>query len=384
MKNEELFQIMDELYPEYLDVWENLCKIESPSSDKAGVDAVGSYVMEIAKDHGWRIEIHKEDVSGDAISITMNPEAQAYPIAVSAHMDTVHPKGSFGESVTMRDKENLYAPGALDCKGGIAQALFAMHSLEKLGFRERPIILLLQSDEEIGSRTSEKRTVKFMADKAKDAIGFFNLEGSSPGYACVKRKGIIYYTFKIKGVEAHSGNCAIAGANAILEAAHKIIEIEKIKDHEGITCNCGVIKGGTVPNTVPGECEFCVNIRYSNQKELEEITARIEEIEKEVYVPGCVTKAYKTGFRVAMEMSEKNLSLLSKVNKIFEENELSTLLPGRGNGGSDAADISSYGIPCIDSISVTGGNVHSPSEFAALKSLLDSSKRLALIILNLK
>ena len=58
--------------------------------------------------------------------------------------------------------------------------------------------------------------------------------------------------------------CATLGANAIAEAAYKILEIEKIKDSLGVTCNVGVINGGSVANTVAGKCSFEVDVRFAN------------------------------------------------------------------------------------------------------------------------
>ena len=51
----------------------------------------------------------------------------------------------------------MYGPGVMDCKGGIVAAIMAMEALEKCGFTERPVQLLLQSDEENGSATSNKK-----------------------------------------------------------------------------------------------------------------------------------------------------------------------------------------------------------------------------------
>ena len=379
MKCKQLFEKIDEHFEEYVKVWEDISRIESPTSYKEGVDAVGNYVCEIAKKHAWKIEIHEEDVSGNAIAITMNPEAKLPPIVFSAHMDTVHPIGSFGKEIVWREGNNLRGPGVLDCKSGIAQSLLAMHALEDIGFTARPVILILQSDEEVGSRTSGKRTVKFMCDKAKGAVGFINLEGSSPGYAIVERKGIIYYNFHIEGIEAHSSKCATMGANAIAEAAHKIIELEKIKNEGGVTCNCGTIKGGTVPNTVPGKCTFCVNIRFVNSRDREWIEGKVREIADTVYVPGCKTTLELHGDRVAMEYSERNIEFLDKMNKVFEANELSALLPGKATGGSDAAYVTVAGIPCVDNMAATGGEIHSPDEFADIESLREQTKRIAAV-----
>ena len=379
MKCKQLFEKIDEHFEEYVDVWCEISKIESPTALKSGVDAVGNFVIDIAKKHGWKIEIHEEKISGNAIAITMNPDAKASPIVFSAHMDTVHPVGLFGEKVVTRDEKNLYGPGVLDCKSGIAQSLLAMHALEDVGFTARPVILILQSDEEVGSRTSEKRTVKFMCEKARGAVGFINLEGSSPDYAIVERKGILYYNFHIKGIEAHASRCATSGANAIAEAAYKIIELEKIKNADGVTCNCGTISGGSVPNTVPGECHFCVNIRFVNSQEREWIENEVRRIADTVYVKGCETTLELFGDRVAMEYSERNIEFLDKMNEIFKENELSTLKAGKATGGSDAAYVTAAGIPCVDNMAATGGEIHSPEEFAEIESLREQTKRIAAV-----
>jgi glutamate carboxypeptidase len=71
-----------------------------------------------------------------------------------------------------------------------------------------------------------------MCKVARGAEAFLNLEGQNGNTAVLKRKGILSVYFEIEGVEAHAGQCAILGANAIAEAAHKILEVEKLKDHE--------------------------------------------------------------------------------------------------------------------------------------------------------
>jgi acetylornithine deacetylase/succinyl-diaminopimelate desuccinylase-like protein len=55
-------------------------------------------------------------------------------------------------------------------------------------------------------------------------------------------------------------------------------------------------------------------------------------------------------------------------------------MPNKSGGGSDAADVTDYGIPCIDSIGVESNGIHTPKERASISSLKDSAKRLAVII----
>lgn len=135
----------------------------------------------------------------------------------------------FGTPAVHKDEEKNYGPGVLDCKGGLVAAFMAMEVLKDAGFTKRPIMLLLQSDEEGGSKGSKKATIQYMCEKAKDSVGFINLEGYVNGYITLARKGIVSYRFDVVGKEAHSSICAKEGTNAIIDAAHKMLELYKLK-----------------------------------------------------------------------------------------------------------------------------------------------------------
>ena len=384
MDNTKLFEMVDSLAESYVSVWEEVCSIESPTHSKAGVDAVGSYFVSAARARGWQVEIHSEEVSGDVVCITLNPDASARPLCLSAHLDTVHPIGSFGTPAVRRDGDRIYGPGVTDCKGGAVAALLALDALDRCGFTERPVRLLLQSDEEVGSRLSAKDTIRYICERSRDAVAFLNLEGGTEGEVCVARKGIVSYRFDVHGIEAHASKCATEGASAIVEAAHKIIELEKLKDDDGITCSCGTISGGTVVNTVPGSCSFCVNIRFVSNDQLEWIDRYMREVADTVHVPGTTCDVSRYSYRVAMERTERNLALVDELNRIFAENGFGELKPVRRSGGSDAADVTEFGIPCIDSVGVCGGAIHSGKEYAHIPSLSDVAKRLAAIAVGIK
>ena len=381
---ETVFCEIDRLYPEYVKFWENICNIESPTASKAGVDAVGRFIADAARARGWEIEVFPQTVSGDVVCITMNPDAKGERIVLSGHMDTVHPIGTFGTPAVRIEGDRIYGPGVTDCKGGIAEAFLTMDALDRVGYRARPIMLLLQSDEEVGSRTSNKATIRYMCEKADGATAFINLEENVRDGICVARKGIITFTFRIHGVEAHSSSCATSGASAILEAAHKIIELEKLKDAEGLTCNVGLISGGSTPNTVPGSCEFKANVRFATAEQLEWVKAYAMKVADTVYVQGCTCDMEVFGFRVAMEEKQINLDLVERMNVAFEKAGLSRLSPIKCTGGSDAADVTTYGkTPCVDNMGVHGRRIHSPQENADLASLSEMAKRLAAVILYL-
>ncbi|MBE6883893.1 MAG: M20 family metallopeptidase [Ruminococcaceae bacterium] len=373
----DVFERIEQLYGEYVGFWADICRIESPTEYKEGVDRVGSYIIEKARQRGWKIEVQPQQVSGDCICITMNPDAEGQPVCFSGHMDTVHPVGSFGDEPVRIEGEKMYGPGVQDCKGGIAASFLAMAAMEDCGVKTRPIKLILQSDEENSSRNSQKTTVQFMCEKAEGCAAFLNCEPYVRGIT-LGRKGIRKYSFEVTGSACHASAC-YNGVSAIREAAYKIIELEKLKDKEGLTCNCGIISGGTAENTVPDKCVFTADIRFSNEEEKMKADRLVEEIAAKSFVEGSSCKVMLKSYRCAMEVVERNMELYRKAMKICEETGLPVSEWVISTGGADAADLTEYGIPCLDSVGTEGGGMHQPTEFSYIASLAKSAKRLAAI-----
>lgn len=376
---QELFRRIDFLTDDYIRFWTDIVNLESPTDDKAAVDRVGKYIADKAKARGWMVETFPQPVSGDCVCITMNPNAKGRPIAFSGHIDTVHPVGSFGTPAARIEGDTMYGPGCNDCKGGVAAAFFAMAALDDVGFRSRPVMLLLQTDEETGSFGSGKATIRYIGEKAKDAEAFLNCEGHRPGKTVLRRKGILRYHFKVKGVAGHAARCYASGASAIREAAYKVIELEKMKDEHGVTCSCGMICGGTAENSIPDLCTFTVDVRFFDRAQMEQAETALRAIAETAHVEGTTCELVFKSRRVAMEQSDKNDALLASVNAVYRECGLPELSPCLSEGGSDAADITTYGIPCLDSLGTVGDCIHSLKEHSRVSSLAESAKRLAAV-----
>lgn len=79
----QVFEQIEKLNDKYVDVWEDILNIESPSDYKGGVDAVGEYLKKITEDKNWKIEVFPQERFGDVICITMNSDSDNQPIAIS-------------------------------------------------------------------------------------------------------------------------------------------------------------------------------------------------------------------------------------------------------------------------------------------------------------
>ena len=377
---EKIKNKVNELSDRFLQIWKYVVEIESPTKFKEGVDKVGKYFIEYAARQEWDVEIEENELAGNAICITMNPNGKLQPIAVSGHMDTVHPVGSMK---TYIEGDKIYGPGCSDCKGGIIVCLLAMQALKECGYIDRPIKLILQADEEVGSRLSNKKTIEFMCEKAKGCLAFLNTEMCNEGTAVLTRKGIRRYEMYFKGKAAHSSICD-QGRSAILEASHKIIELEKLKDSDDVTLNVGVIEGGTTVNTVPENCHISIDARFNDEKSLEMVDKYVNDIANKEFVDGVTTTLETLSTRIAMDPKDYNYALLDKMNAVFDECGLTRLTARKATGGSDAAYTSNAGIPSIDSIGVTGGYIHSKDEYSNIDSLANNAYRMAAFIYGVK
>lgn len=376
----ELLKNIDDISQDFIQKWIDVANIESPTDYKEGNDKVGQYFIDVAKKYGWKTEVLDNEFSGNVVCITMNDDVDELPISLSGHIDTVHPIGSFGSPAVRVEDGKIYGPGVMDCKGGAVAALQAMVALHNVGFKKRPIKLLLQTDEEVNSMQSNKATIDYIIEKAKGSVAFLNCESIRNNTAVLWRKGIARYRVDILGQAIHASRCCEGGASAILEAAQKIFEFEKFKDNEGITCNCGVINGGTSPNTVPDNCTFIAEFRFVNAAEFAEVENATKEIVEKAFIKGTTATYERVGYRCAMEKCDRNFDLLKKMNEIYKNVGLPELAARGSLGGSDAADLTNAGVPCIDSIGVAGDFIHTTREFAFLESLNESAKRIATVV----
>lgn len=377
-----VFDTVDTLADQYLSVLIDACNIESKSDDKDGVDRVGAYFAALAESLGFSLKKEEQERSGNVYAFTYNPTGEKRQICLSGHMDTVFPRGSFGYPTTRVEGDYVYGPGVCDCKGNIALAFLVMDALKTCGYRERPIKLILQSDEEINSSLSDGKTLEFMVAEAKGSAAFLNVESIGIDRCLsVGRKGIIAHRVTVMGKKAHAGWCT-QGVSALKEAAHKIIAFEEDNDGNGITFNCGMLQGGTATNIVPDRCEMLVEYRFKNMAQKKEADEKFTRILSHAFVEGTTATAELLSHRLPMERDEKNQKLADTINQICESVGIAPFGTKETAGGADSAYPSLAGIPTVDSIGIEGGNFHTQSEWARISSMAEMAKTIAAVIIN--
>lgn len=368
------------LLPVYLDFWKTICNMETPSWDKAALNLQADYIEKFCIERGFAIFRQSYASAGDTLVVELDGESNIAPIALLAHLDTVHEKGAFGHPPVQEKNGILYGPGVFDCKGGIAVSLLAMEAISKLETAHRTLRLILNSDEEDGRFIGEEG-VRFIQNAAQGSCAVFNAEAGRVDSLTVGRKGIIKAEIQVHGIAGHAGNAYYECASAIREAAYKIIELETQSEGD-LTYNCGLISGGTVVNVVASSCTIGVDVRFKNKEQQKKALEVLECVSGNTHVAGCHAELNITHVRPAMECTEGNLELFRKVVSVASALGMGELLPMERGGGSDSAYTVALGIPTVCSMGTVGRYEHSVREEADISTLESRALLMAESILN--
>lgn len=376
-------QALDKYYSEVFELYRSIVNISSQSYDKEGVDKVGDTIADFMSKRDFAVNRQFNEKSGNGITASMNEGNDGKQIVFLAHMDTVHKKGSFEEPLFKEEGDDLYGPGVLDCKGGIALGILIMLALREIGYT-CPVKYIFAPDEEISLTLSGQKGIDFINENVKDADAVFTLESGTKDRIVTGRKGAMRYEVTVKGKASHAGSAYGEGVSAIKEACTKILEIEKNSDINGITYNCGIINGGKIPNSVPELCTFVLDIRYRNEAEENIAIKTVKKVVETSYFKGTTSEIRLLSRRPAMEETKENLRLFEKVKEVSERLGFEKFEKFLSGGASDAAFPTIMGIPTLCGMGIVGHSQHTLRETAKASSILERGLVIGTVILEMK
>lgn len=357
---------------QYLKDLEKICKINSFTKNKNGVDLVGSVMKEWIEELGFELKTYSREIIGNHQLFT-SPVVEGERILLLGHNDTVFPEGAFDSY--HEDEEWVYGPGTCDMKGGNIVALESLRNIYSKNGKIVNIDFLLVSDEESGSDDSKFVTLEL----AKNYDYCFVFEAAGPELEIVTgRKGVGTYTITCEGKAAHAGTSYKKGINANLEATYKLQELTKLTNLEiGTTVNVGKIIGGIGANTISPKCELLLEIRYNRNSERDRLLKALDDITKTNYVEGTISKLEGLIQRDVMEPNDKQLEFI----KTLEEIANVKIKTEQRGGVSDANHVASCGVITLDGFGPFGDGDHTIHE-RALKSSFEQRIKMMSNILS--
>jgi glutamate carboxypeptidase len=351
---------------------QRLVRVESPSDDKGAVDACGALVVEHATALGGRVKVHRQKAFGDVIEVRFGPRKKTTGrVMLLGHIDTVWPVGTLKTMPCRLEEGRLWGPGTLDMKAGVAMAFTAIEMLTEAALLNQEVILLLNSDEEVGSPVSRGITEKL----AQECSAVYVLEPAQVLAYKTARKGTGNWRIEIKGVAAHAGVDFEKGASALRELARVIETVSGWTDlKRGLTVSVGLAGGGSKTNVIPAEAWAEVDgriARIADGARIEKKFAGLKAADKRcsLAVTGGVNRPPMERTRGTVALYQRARALAAELG--FELDEAAT------GGASDGNFTSALGTATLDGMGAVGEGAHAAHESIQLEHLAPRTALLA-------
>lgn len=353
-----------------------MVKRETPTRDKAKVDSLvdlmESRLNSLGADSVNRLS---QLEVGDFLQASWNASASGKPYLFLAHIDTVHPVGSLEAMPIKIDDGRFYGPGALDMKAGAVIVLEAIRALaEREQLPDRPIQLLVTTDEEIGSPFSEA-LIKQLA--AGCELALVTEPATKEGAIKTWRKGGGKYELLIEGRASHAGIAPQEGLNAIIEFARQALEINRLNDlKHGTSASITLVEGGTAGNVIPAQARAHIDTRVLTMEAMHDLHQALSNLYPKM--PGAKVSCVRQHHRPPME---RRPGLFEKAAAIGERHGV-TIYEGGTGGGSDGNFTAAIGIPTLDGLGAHGDGAHALHEHVIIDSLPRQATLIAAILME--
>lgn len=337
-----------------------LVETESPSRDRDALTVSAKAVAAILENRLGGRAVLVESEAGPHVHWAGGGDPA---VLILGHHDTVFPLGTLERRPFMVEDGHATGPGVFDMLGGLVQAIHGVASLDDRSGVE----ILVTADEEVGSGASRA----LLEERALACGAVLVLEGAAEGGALkTGRKGCGTFQISIAGRASHAGLEPAAGVNALIEAAHQVLDIAVLgRPGIGTTVTPTVASAGTLDNVVPAEATVIVDVRVETADEKERIESAFAALtphldEARVTVQGAVSRP---------PMPESASATLFAVAQQLLPDLESTAV----GGGSDGNFTAALGVPTLDGLGAVGGGAHADHEYLVVDAMTERANLVA-------
>ncbi|WP_031055914.1 M20 family metallopeptidase [Streptomyces ochraceiscleroticus] len=337
-----------------------LVEVESPSRDVDALTASAKAVAAVIESRLGGQAILVESEAGPHVHWSGGGDPR---VLILGHHDTVFPLGTLARRPFRVEDGQATGPGVFDMLGGLVQAIHGVAALDDRSGVE----ILVTADEEVGSRSSRA----LLEERALACGAVLVLEGAAEGGALkTGRKGCGTFQVSIAGRASHAGLEPAAGINALVEAAHQVLDIAALGRPEiGTTVTPTVASAGTLDNVVPAEATVIVDVRVESAGEKERIESAFAALAP--HLEGArITVQGAVGRPPMPDSASAELFALAR-----------QLLPGIDGmavgGGSDGNFTAALGVPTLDGLGAVGGGAHADHEYLVIDAMTERANLVA-------
>jgi tripeptide aminopeptidase len=282
------FDYVDSHKDQILVEWIALTEINAPSGkERDRAEAVRKLLESLKLDR-----VHY-DAKGNLIAVRKGTGG-GKPVVFDAHLDTVFQEG-LRIKAEVRDGK-VFAPGVGDDTRNVEALLASIRALDEAGIRTKADLIFLFTVEE---ETSFGGVKHFVAEN-KDRIGqYVALDGGYEGFN-YGGIGINWYKHHFIGPGGHttSRTPPFSATIPLARAINRIYSLELPRDPI-VHLNIGMLGGAEVVNAKAADAWFTLDLRSTDQKQIDDAEQRIGVILKE--------EAERVGMTVKTELPEEKV-----------------------------------------------------------------------------
>lgn len=313
------------------------------------------------------------------------------------HLDTVPPGDDSAwryppYSGTIADGR-IHGRGAIDTKGGMTAALYALAALAQtegaLGTGRAQLICVPNEESGATGHLGINHLTREGLLGAKGAIYAYSGHEIALGH-----RGLLRYRLTCHGESEHTGaeswQNRTHGANAVTGMARLLLALESIslphsthryfEPFKTMMTPGTVIRGGTSINIVPDFCEALIDARLTPEYDRARFEALLDATLAEVTSQAHgVRYEYSLMNYVPASISDENAALFGITEDVVEE--LTGQRPPRVVAGpaNEGYLLITQGIPTICGLGPSGANAHAPNEYVEISGLVEAAAIFALV-----
>ncbi|HEV7766445.1 MAG TPA: M20/M25/M40 family metallo-hydrolase [Thermoanaerobaculia bacterium] len=248
--------------------WRTLTEIPGMSGHEA---KRADFVENLLKQYGLT-DVHRDAVGN--VMGTRKGTGGGKHVVFDAHLDTVF---ALDTNVTTRvENGKLYAPGVGDNTRNMEALLAMIRAMNEAGVQTKGDVTFLFTVEE---ETNFKGADQFLTDHKGRIDRFVALDGGYRNFT-FGGIGIYWHRYHILGAGGHTRSDT-PPYSATLPVARAIERIYKLKITDASWINVGMLGGADVFNAKAADAWLSVDLRSTNQAELERLDGVIQKIVSE-------------------------------------------------------------------------------------------------------
>lgn len=298
-------------------------------------------------------------------------------LILSAHADTVKPGKGIKPIITKQGVIKTDGSTILgaDNKVGISAIIETLKSFKE-NKQSVGLEIIFTVSEEVGVVGASNLDVR--KTKSKQAL---ILDSGNPESIVLAEPSIMDFEIEITGKASHAGINPEKGINAITIASEAISSLKWGSLDKDSTANVGVINGGVARNIIPERVNIKAEIRSLNDKKFKYFSKKLEnefiKITKRNKAKIKIKKS-KDGFSYNVN---KRSNLVKALIESYKKNKINFVFK-KSRGATDANAFNRKGILSI-MVNVGGDNIHSTKENLKIKDLVNGTKIIYDVVINL-